>query len=106
MVIVMSPVDWDGWEGVNGSFETTVDDVQRAVREHGGSHPFLVYDLYELVPSPAETLPPDPDEERLDQLMRENGGRPIGTWVAYGQDGKMYPFPEPPPRDRDPDDQS
>lgn len=97
--IVMSPSDWDEWSStVSGSFETAFEAVKRAVVEMGGSHPFLVHDLYELEPSMTETLPPDPDEERLAQLVRESHGRPIGTWVAYGKDGRIYPFPEPPPR--------
>jgi len=97
--IVMSPSDWNVWSStVSGSFETAFEDVQRAVVEVGGSHPFLVHQLYELHPSMTETLPPDPDDERLAQLVRESDGRPIGPWVAYGKDGRIYPFPESPPR--------
>lgn len=97
--IVMSPSDWDVWSStVSGSFEAAFEEVKRAVSEVDGSHPFLIHDLYELHPSITEALPPDPDAERLAQLKRESNGRPIGNWVAYGKDGRMYPFPEPPPR--------
>jgi hypothetical protein len=96
--IVMSPSDWDEWSStVSGSFETAFEEVW-AVVEMGEPHPFLVHDLYQLQPSMTETLPPDPDEERVAQLVRESHGRPIGNWVDYGKDGKMYPFPELPPR--------
>ena len=97
--IVMSPQDWDVWSGtVMGSLELTIDEVKQAVAALATPHPFLVHHLYELHPSLNETLPPDPDEERMAQLMRENDGRPIGNWFAYGKDGKTYPFPEGPPR--------
>lgn len=97
--IVMSPSDWDDWSStVSGSFETASEEVKQAVVAMGGSHPFLIHDLYELQPSMTETLPPDPDEERLAQLVRESHGRTLGNWVAYGKDGKTYPFPKPPPR--------
>lgn len=97
--IVMSEDDWDIWSGtVLGSVEDAIDEVKRAVEGLASPHPYLVHDLYELHPSMTETLPPDPDVERLNQLMRENGGRPIGNWYAIDRDGKDHPFPEPPPR--------
>lgn len=97
--VVMSPDDWDTWSStVTGSFEDALDDVKHSVAQHSSSEPFLVFETYELVPSMTVVVPPDPAEERLKQWMRDNPGRPAGTWVAIGRDGRSYPFPEGPPR--------
>lgn len=96
--IVMSPREWAEIHGVAyGDFDQAVADVRRALDDVPDGHGFLVYNCYELHPSMTDTLPEDPEVERLRELMRQHPEGLGGTWVAYTSDGTAHPCPEMPP---------
>lgn len=80
--VVMAPKDWETWSTtVMGSFDPTVDLVKAAVTEAPDGHPYLVFHLYELHPSTTPELPPDPEEERVEQFFRDHPeARGKATW--------------------------
>ena len=83
--IVMTPDEWDSVVSVIGDFESQTQRIRQTVlglREH---ERFLVYRLYELVPSATAELPVDPVAARLDELARQRQGG-IGRWVVTDQE--------------------
>lgn len=88
--IVMTPDEWDDMYGpMWGSFDDAAADVERSVLSASESEPYLVYCQYRLEPSPTPELPPDPDDERMQALLRANGGKSIGSWVALDNKGRV-----------------
>ena len=87
--IVMTPEQWEDMAGgVWGSFEGAARELRQAVLSASDNDRFLVFDTYELRPSPTETLPVDPDQERLDQLAREHP-EGFGRWVVLDREGNV-----------------
>ena len=90
--IVMTPDDWDDMPVVWGGYpiEETLDLVRSQPADKG----FLVYNnQYELEPCAAPEIPPDPEELRMQELMRQHpNGIPGGGWFAYKPDGSKSFF--------------
>lgn len=97
--ILMSPDQWSDLNGtIWGSFDDAVRQIKESLDDLPAGHPFLIFHLYELVPSRTVQLPEDPDVAKLREHLRKNPGA-VGEWRAYRRDGSYARFPEPPPRD-------
>jgi hypothetical protein len=102
--IVMTPDEWVDMISIPwGNFRDATEDVKRSVLSADGENlRFLVYADYRLEPSPTSVLSSDPILERLDELLRQNNGRPVGSWVARDDQGRVTSrfsdFPDDPPR--------
>jgi hypothetical protein len=73
------------WGGFGPELRQHVRDTVLRVRPPDR---FLVYEDYDLVPSATPDLPPDPEEERMAQLLREHP-EGFGRWVALDRDGNV-----------------
>ncbi len=94
--ILMTPSQWDDMVTIPfGDFDAAAAWLKRTVLRPP-HEPFLVYDCYDLHPSPTPELPDDPDDELLARLAREHP-EGIGNWAAIDQVGTVHPFPELPP---------
>ena len=85
VTIVMTRRQWiDLWGVVWGDLESALESTLRSLRELPDV-PYAVYDCYELHPSPTPELPPDPEEERIEQWLRDHPGQ-FGTWSPAPRD--------------------
>ena len=95
--ILMTPHEWDDMVTIPwGDFDSAAQEVQKAVLRLPSQERFLIYRDYELVPSATPSLPPAPEEARLDQLAGEHP-ETLGRWVVTDRDGNERDEPGPPP---------
>jgi hypothetical protein len=99
--IVMTPDEWVAMVSIPwGNFRDAAEDVKRSMLSAKKNMRFLIYADYRLEPSPTSVLPPDPILERLDELLRQNNGKPIGSWVTHDDEGsvasRLSDFPDDP----------
>ena len=88
--IVMTPEEWVDMVSIPwGNFPDAAEDVRRMVLSAGDDERYLVYADYQLEPSPTPDLPPDPEEARLQAMLKENGGKAIGSWVVLDDEGRV-----------------
>jgi len=80
--IVMTPAQWEELVTVPfGDFDLAAEHLKDRWAGLAADQPFLVYELYALEPSATPELPPNPDEERLDELLRRHP-EGFGHWYA------------------------
>lgn len=98
VLVHLSPDQWSDMSGTMwGSFEDAAREVEVALRDLPSDHGHLVFDQYELHPSRDETLPEDPDDARMRELLRDHP-EGVGNWYAVDGEGNLIPFPQGPPR--------
>lgn len=97
--ILMSPAQWSDLYGtIWGNFEDAARQIKESLSDLPPGHPFLIFHLYELVPSMTDQLPEDPEDARLREYLRNTPGG-VGEWRAYRRDGSYAASSEPPRRD-------
>ncbi len=85
--LVITRSEWDDLVAIPyGDFDLAAAEVRRSVLALEADQPYLVYGTYELVPSQTPALPPDPEELRLEERLREHP-EGFGRWVALDADG-------------------
>ena len=97
--IVMTASEWVEMSSVMwGNVADAAEDVRRSALSADTEHRFLIYRDYQLEPSSRPIREPDPEQERMAALLKANGGKPIGSWFAHGDDAAPYErfsdFPE------------
>ena len=81
--LVMTPRDFSDLVSIPfGDLDPAIDYVLAEVAATPPTTPYLVYHLYELVPSSTPELPPDPGLERLRKLVEDAPPGSMG-WFAY-----------------------
>ncbi len=83
--LVMTPEEWEDLVTIpHGSFEQAAAEVRRSVEHLDLELRYLVYQLYELVPSSAPVLPVNPTAARLDALSQSTVDPPQRSPQARG----------------------
>lgn len=83
--VVMTPDEWDDMCSVGGWHrDSGAQHVRRLVLEQPPGKPYLVYNLYRLVPLDEPAMPVDPAFARMAELAAQHpGGIPGGAWSAH-----------------------
>lgn len=91
VMVLVTPRDWSDIGVIWGSDDAgALEDVTRAVESLGPDDSFLVWENYELHPSPTEQTPGEREDEelarRVAEARRENPDAELG-WFAHRPDG-------------------
>jgi len=85
----MTRDEWDDVVTVMwGSFDDAAEQVRERILALQPNQRFLVYGQYELIASVSESVPLDPDFERLQELARQHP-EGVGTWVVLDEVGNV-----------------
>jgi hypothetical protein len=101
ITVLITPRDWDHTVGTvwGGDVEGALRDVGRSIRALGPDDRFLVFENYELHPSPTEETPQQREDRetrrRIDEIRRRDPDARLG-WFTERRDGSLAEFPEPP----------
>ena len=94
--LVMTRHEWDELVTIPyADFDAAAAELKRSVLRFDRQLPYLVYENYELVPSPEPTIPEDPATARLSERARQHP-EGIGRWYALDRDGNVVDDYRPP----------